>query len=269
VLAKRGGRSLVRLLLKRETSRELAICGYNAVVAALEVHPERVKRLFFVPRIGRALGPYCKRLAEEKKIYRQVDEPELERVAGTVHHGGVALIVEAPDVRAPRRAEIEQWARDREPLLLLDGIGNAHNLGALARTAAFFGLRRIICGGSPDQALLSSAAYRVAEGGLEQVECYKVPNLAVFCRDLGSLYRVVGTALREAQPLPPATIVRGWPEPVALVLGNEETGISRFVREACRHLFYLPGSGKMESLNVSAAGAVLMYHFFHDAPGRG
>jgi RNA methyltransferase, TrmH family len=248
--------------LKRELTRELAICGHNAVVAALETHPERVRRLFFNPKEGRELGRYCRQLAREKKIYRQVEDEELQRVAGTVHHGGVVAIIEPVALRQPRPEEVAEWAASKEPMLLLDQVGNSHNLGALARTAAFFGVRRLILAGSPEQAAPGAAAYRVAEGGLEHVECFRAADLSAFVRQIGRLYRVVGSALDRAEPLPPAGVVRGWPEPVALVLGNEETGITPAVREACRHVYSIPGSGKVESLNVSAAGAVLMAHFY-------
>jgi len=250
--------------LKRETSTELAVCGYNAAVAALEKHPERVRRLFFNARVGRQLGTFCRRLARERKVYRQVEDEELERIGGTVHHGGVVVLVEAPPLRAPRSNEVEAWAAAREPLLILDDVGNSHNLGALVRTAAFFGLVRVILGDGAGQALPGTAAYRIAEGGFEHVECFRVPDLGRFCREIGRIFRVVGTALEGAEPLPPGAVVGKWPEPVALVLGNEEHGLSRSVREACRHVVKIPGAGNLDSLNVSAAGAVLMFHFCRD-----
>ncbi len=240
----------------------MAICGPNAVTAALETHPERVKRLFFNERVGRRLGEFCRALANEKKVYRQVTDEELARIAGTLHHGGAVVVIDAAPLREPTAEEVRGWAAAKEPLLLLDGIGNSHNLGALARTAAFFGIRRLVLAGTEEQAGPSSAAYRVAEGGLEHVECFRAPDLAEFCYRIGRLYRVVGTALDEAKDLPEREAVRGWREPVALVLGNEETGMRRAVRENCRDVFRIPGSGRVESLNVSAAGAVLMFHFF-------
>lgn len=242
----------------------MAIAGFNAVVAALERHPERVKRLFFNARAGRLLGRFSRQLASQKKIYRQVEDAELARVAGSVHHGGAVVVVEQPPLRAPSAQEVEQWAAANQPLLLLDNVGNSHNLGALARTAAFFGLPRLILGGTGDEATPGPAAYRVAEGGLEHVECFRVGDLASFCRQIGGQYRVTGTALDRATELPPADAIRRWREPVALVLGNEEAGIRPAVRQACREVFRIPGSGRVESLNVSSAAAILMYLFFHD-----
>ena len=72
----------------------------------------------------------------------------------------------------------------REPVLVLDRIGNVHNLGAIARTAAFLGAGRLVlCGGS-EAARPVDAAYRVAEGGLEAVELHAVPEAATLVRGL-------------------------------------------------------------------------------------
>src|SRR5262249_3253715 len=135
--------------------------------------PQRVERLFFDLRARSQVGDFCAELARARKSYRMVSSDELERVAGSVMHGGgVAL---APPKPGPMLdlANVTDRARDGTPLLLLDGIGNPHNLGAIARTAAFFGLPRMVLSDHPSQAGPSDASYRVAEGGLEYVELYR------------------------------------------------------------------------------------------------
>jgi len=142
-------------------------------------------------------------------------------------------------------------------VLVLDRIGNAHNLGAIARTAAFFGLPRIVI---PDDAMAarpSDAAYRVAEGGFEFLEVWQTKNLRACVRELVTGgYEVVGAATRGGRPDAP----RGKePKPLALLLGNEEQGLAPDVAAACTRLVTIPGSGKVESLNVSVAAAVLLW----------
>jgi RNA methyltransferase, TrmH family len=251
----------------RSETQEIPVCGYNAAIALLERHPERVRRLFFNPPAGKRLGPYCRALAREKKIYRQVEDEELARIAGTVHHGGVVAIMEAPRLRQPSEREVAAWSDRGEPLLLLDRIGNAHNLGALVRSAAFFGFPRLVLGDARGQAMPGAAAWRIAEGGMEHVELFVVRDLAGFCRQIRGNYRVMATALEKAAPLPTQEEARQWPKPPALVLGNEEEGISPLVRKACQDVVRIPGGGAIESLNVGAAGAVLMYWLCH-ATGR-
>ena len=88
------------------------------------------------------VGGFCAALARARKPYREVDAAELARVAGTLLHGGVAAIARPQPLAAFDPAAWPDWARDGKPLLVLDGIGNPHNLGAIARTAAFFGIER-------------------------------------------------------------------------------------------------------------------------------
>ena len=160
----------------------------------------------------------------------------------------------APEIRMSNVCECA--ARRREDLVVLDRIGNAHNLGAIARSAAYFGVERIVIAGDPASARPGAAAYRVAEGGLEAVEIWTVPDVAPFLRALSAAgYEVVGAAARGGSDPDTAP---GREAPWALVLGNEEHGLADEVRAACTRLVTIPGSGRVESLNVSAAAAVLI-----------
>jgi TrmH RNA methyltransferase len=141
-------------------------------------------------------------------------------------------------------------------VLLLDRIGNAHNLGAIARSAAFFGVEHLVLPFDPGAALPNDAAYRVAEGGLEHVTVWRVPALPAFARALAEAgYDVVGAATRGGAPRGSAASDRPW----ALALGNEEAGLSSDLAAACTRLVTIAGSGRIESLNVSVAAAVLMH----------
>src|SRR5688572_28527944 len=150
--------------------KEIPICGLAAVKAKFEREPASIIRLFFDFQTGKKVGAISKALAATRRVYRQVEPAELEKIAGTIHHGGIVAIVEAKALRTPRPQDLQNWAKARAPLVLLDRIGNAHNLGAIARTAAFFGVRHIIVPEHAQQALPGEAAHRVAEGGLDQLE---------------------------------------------------------------------------------------------------
>ena len=240
---------------------ELKLCGLAAVRARFARDAGSIQRLYFDYATGRKVGVMCKALAAAKKVYRCVEPPELEKIGGTVHHGGIVAVVTAPQLRSPLPAEIRKWAVQRAPVLVLDRIGNAHNLGAIARTAAFFGVTQIVVPNDPAAALPGEAAFRVAEGGLEAVEIFRVPSVAAFARDLAAAsYDVVGAATRGGRP---EADRRGREsKPVALILGNEEHGLAPEVAAACTRLVTIPGSGKVESLNVSVAAAVLMWELF-------
>lgn len=218
--------------------------------------PASIQRLFFDLPTSKRIGVMCKVLAQAKKVYRCVEPAELEKIAGTVHHGGIVAVVTAPALRAPLPADLAKWAARGEALLVLDRIGNAHNLGAIARTAAFFGIPRLVLPYHPDAALPGEAAYRVAEGGLEAVEVFRVPETVAFVKQLAAAgYEVIGAATRGGRPDAP----RRDRKPIALVLGNEEHGLAPEVAAACTRQVTIPGSGEVESLNVSVAAAVLLW----------
>jgi TrmH RNA methyltransferase len=243
----RGGRLLHEGTLLR-------VCGLAAVRALFETDPARVERLFFEPRLRSEAGRFCAMLARVRRPYREVEEGELTRVAGTVLHGGIAAIAQPRPLDAFDPAAAPGWARDGKPLLILDGIGNPHNLGAIARTAAFFGVERMLLADRPEQALPSDASYRVAEGGLEHLTLYQA-TLPAALAGLRQGYRIVGAALDLGAPL----ASRPAGKPPALILGNEEKGLDPATLAACDEIVTIPGSGRMQSLNVGAAAAILIY----------
>ena len=243
-------------------TRDLTICGLAAVRAQFAADAGALRRLYFDYPTGRKIGMMCRALAKAKKVYRCVEEAELEKIAGTVHHGGIVAVIAAPEWRAPAAAELRDWARRGEPVLVLDRVGNAHNLGAIARTAAFFGVPRIVVPDNPAAARPGDAAYRVAEGGLAHVEVLCVRDLAALLRELAAAgYDVIGAATRGAASLAGAKeqASRSGKKLRALVLGSEEHGLAPEVAAACARLVTIPGSGRVESLNVSVAAAVLIW----------
>jgi TrmH RNA methyltransferase len=238
---------------RRVHERELLhVCGLAAVRALLARQPGRVERLFFEERLATETGAARQALARARKPYRKVEAAELARIAGTVHHGGIVAIARPQPIATLDPAIATEWARKGEPLLILDGIANPHNLGAIARSAAFFGIERIILADRPDQALPSDASYRIAEGGLDCVSLYRAALPEALPR-LKPAYRVLG-AVPGRDPMP-----RPGGAPAALVLGNEETGLSPAVASACDALVGLAGSGRIESLNVGVAAGILLY----------
>jgi TrmH RNA methyltransferase len=236
---------------------ELKLCGLAAVRARFARDPGSIQRLFFDHATGQRVGVMCRVLAAARKIYRQVEPAELERISGSIHHGGIVAVVTPLPLRMPTPENLAAWAGRGEALLVLDRIGNAHNLGAIARTAAFFGVPRIVIPETAAAARPTDAAHRVAEGGFEHLEVWQVPDLVTLAGQLKAAgYDVVGAATRGGRADGPRAKER---RPLALFLGNEEQGLAPEVAAACARLVTIPGSGRVESLNVSVAAAVLMW----------
>ncbi|MCR0984253.1 TrmH family RNA methyltransferase [Roseomonas populi] len=232
------------------------ICGLAAVSAVFSRRPREVLRLFHLPSRRREANPFCAVLAEARKPYREVGEEELARVAGTVHHGGIVAVVARRRV-APVALPLPPALRAAPVLPVLDGVSNPHNLGAVARSAAFFGCIGMVLSGDPRQAGLSDAAWRTSEGGLEVLSLWTAPDLVSTLPQLGVL---TVAAVASGGVAPEAVLARRQPGGcVALVLGNEEQGVSPATAAACDMQVTLPGSGRVESLNVSVAAAVLIH----------
>jgi RNA methyltransferase, TrmH family len=232
------------------------IAGFAAVSALFAEAPDRVERLFFEERAKARVKAFCVVMARARKPYRLVTAPELERIAGTPMHGGIVAVARPRPVLPFDAEEARGWARDGHLLLLLDGIGNPHNLGAIVRTAAFFGVPRAVLSDDPAQASPSDAAYRVAEGGFEHVQFYRATRFAAALKQLAHSYRILGTAPDAKTTL--ATLRRS-DKPFALVLGNEEAGLSRATLNACDEVIAISRAGHIQSLNVAASAAILMY----------
>ena len=243
-------------------SKELNVCGWQAVSALFTRRPAEVRRLFFDAATGKRAGEFCSQLAAQKKVYRQVDAAELDKIAGSKLHGGIIAVIAERPLRKVTREVLAEWARTKAPLLLLDRVSNANNVGAIVRTAAFFGVQSVIVPDHPGQALPGEAAWRVAEGGMEFVDFYRVPALAPICAELKRSHYLIGTSLRGNQLSPSAARERGLPRPPAIILGNEERGMAPEIMAQCDRLVKIPGADTVESLNVSAAAAVLCWEFF-------
>ena len=138
--------------------------------------------------------------------------------------------------------------------LALDQIQDPHNVGAIFRTAAFFGIRGIVV--TKDRsAPLSATVYDVASGGLECVPFAQPPNLSRAlkqAKDAGLW--VLGTSEHATRDLSEVDRDRPW----LLVLGNEEKGLRRLTSEHCDELCRITPRGEIPSLNVSVAAGVLM-----------
>jgi TrmH RNA methyltransferase len=231
------------------------LCGPAAVAAAFAVRPDSILRLFYTPARRREAGPLCAIMARSRRPYREVDAEELTRIAGTTHHGGMMAAALPRSVAELGAGPFPPALLTAPVLPLLDGIGNPHNLGAIARSAAFFGCQGMLLSADPRQAGLSDAAYRVAEGGLEHLTLLGIGNPAVTLRALAPRFTTVAAV--AAGGVAPSALPRG--KPFVLVLGNEESGLPGLTIAACAHRVTLPGSGRVESLNVAVAAAVLIH----------
>ena len=263
--------------MRNRLTDELAVCGMNAALAVGQYHPLTINRLFLREDRLPSFTAICKQLAERKRPYKICEDEELERVCKSVHHQGVVVMIEEPVIESLTIEDLDLWADEGKTGVILHSVGNDHNLGAIARAAAFFDVSFIVLNEKDsiftDGTRLTTSAYRVAEGGLEHLTVRKIANTGAFLKDASKRIVTVGTDTRarsriedlsgivKSSNIKTASGKRG----VALVLGNEETGLPRSVKDQCSCLLRIPGTGNIDSLNVSQAAALFLHAIFECA----
>lgn len=144
-------------------------------------------------------------------------------------------------------------------LIILDRVTDAGNFGSIIRNCRAFGFDGIIIA-KKRSAALNKRISRISAGALEGVRIFRVPNLAMIIRKLKSAgFWIYGTTLekdRKVHDLPGADFAF----PLALVMGSEDRGMSRTIADSCDVLVSINLTGKMQSLNVSVASGIILYH---------
>ena len=235
---------------------ELRLFGLNAVLAAFEARPQALRKLYLLEARIPRLQPLLKWCVANRVGYRVVEDGDLNKLAGTTHHEGVvADVVRAPVL--PLAQWLQQVGEGPALALWLDGVGNPHNLGAILRSAAHFGVAAILLPSHSKLALSGSAA-RVAEGGAEAVPMVRLPSTPqalAQLRDAG--FHLSATLVDGGDDLFKAQL----PERLVYVMGAEGQGMDRDLASLCDSRVSIPGSGAVESLNVASATAVLLAHW--------
>jgi TrmH RNA methyltransferase len=258
--------------MRNKLTDELAVCGLKAALAIAEYHPEAINRLFLREDIFGMFTKTCKKLAECKRPYKICQDDELERLCKSVHHQGVVMMIKEPVIEPLSRDDLDFWEREGKTGLVLHEVGNDHNLGAIVRAAAFFDAHFIVLNEDDTEARLSTSAYRIAEGGMEHVTVRKIGNTVKFLKDAVKKIVVIGTDIRTRRRIGdlPGIIKdltvdfsAGSRRPgIALVLGNEGTGLPQNIKDSCSCLLRIPGTGNIESLNVSQAAALFLREIY-------
>ena len=223
------------------------VYGRNAVREAVR-GPREVLEVLATER-ALAAEPW---LRDEQGLRVHVKpERALTEQAGTRDHQGVVARV------APYRyADAYELAAAESPLLVcLDQVTDPHNLGAVARSAEGAGATGVVVP-SHGSARVTPAVARASAGAVEHLPIAVVQNLARYLTEVkGADLWVWGAAADGGSPLWQADLQGG----VAFVLGAEGRGLRPLVRRACDGIVSIPLGGRIESLNVSVAAAVLLY----------
>lgn len=237
----------------------MLIYGINPVLEALKAG--RVTALKVTRRGGERLDEILRMAGARGLAVHRVDGAALDRAArGGVHQGVVAEAVAAASYSV---ADLVSGASGPPLLVVLDGIEDPHNVGAILRTADAAGADGVIRQ-SRHAARLDGAAAKASAGAVAHVKIAEVVNIARAIEELKELgVWSVGLAgdARERYDRLDLTL------PTAIVLGAEGGGLRRLVRERCDRLAAIPMHGHVGSLNVSVAAGVALFEAVRQRSG--
>jgi RNA methyltransferase, TrmH family len=229
------------------------IHGFRAGLAVLAKRPADVVRVACVREIAdeveRTLGEH----AADVSIGVLADR-DIEKLAHSNQHEGLVLEARARRWATPHELA-DLLAKSKGIAVALDRVRNSYNIGAVIRSAAFFGVDAVLLGAPAPHPGLDPNAIRVAEGGVEHLVMARTTDLA----DTLARLRSRGVRVFGADGHADADALRlDFGRPAMLVMGNEREGLGPRVRAQCDAIVAIRGSGAVESLNVGVAAGVLI-----------
>jgi TrmH RNA methyltransferase len=243
---------------------EMKYYGLHACEALFRNRAADIIRVYVTEERMKEAGPLLKWCARNKKAYHVVKAAELEKVAASVHHEGITILAKAPVILDQSQAE-RQLSQESAPsaIYFFDGVENPHNIGSVARSCAHFGIRMIV-GAREKLPAPSPSMYRIAQGACEYVHFAEVSNVREFFRTARSFgYKILATSSHGGRSVFAGTL----PEKVIFMLGNEVSGVSPALARDADETVAVPGTGAVESLNVSVCAALLAGEFWRQTRG--
>ncbi len=238
----------------------MIIYGINPVIEALRAG--RVRTLRVSARSDRRVQEVLRLAGSGRVAVTRADASELDRAArGGLHQGVVAEIDEAPDYDV---AGLVREAKGAPLIVVLDGVEDPHNLGAILRVADAAGVDGVIRQ-TRRAAAVDGVAAKASAGAIAHVKIASVVNIARAIEELkGANVWTVGLAGDAEECYSDVDLTL----PTALVLGAEGEGLRRLVREKCDRTASIPMGGHVSSVNVSVAAGIVLFEAVRQRRGR-
>ncbi len=234
---------------------ENIIVGRNPVMEAIKSGRTIEKILIKKGKYEGSIVPIVKKAKEARIIIQETEKGKLDALAeGAAHQGVIAYV---SDFKYCTVADILKKAQDKGEapfVVLCDKITDPHNLGAIIRTAECAGVHGIII---PKRGSVgvNGTVEKTSAGAAEHMLVAKVTNLASVIDDLKEQGMWFAAADMDGQPMYDIDLKGS----LGIIIGNEGSGVSRLVKEKCDFIATIPMKGKINSLNASVAGGILMY----------
>lgn len=236
----------------KDKIKEIKFYGVHSCLKIFEIRPGDIIRVYLTKDSLRLFSSLLKWCAKERKTYRIVSSEELCKITESTHHEGICILAKEKKALA-----LEKVSFKDECLLYLDGVENPHNIGSILRTSAHFGINYLL-GEKGELPSLSPSACRVAKGGSEMVSLVYLSSKKELSKLKEKGFTLVATDSHRGTSL----YNYRFPKKTLLILGAEDKGISSFVTKAADAILFIPGTSKVESLNVSVATALFLGEYY-------
>lgn len=230
--------------------------GRNAVIEALRAGTQIDKIFIMKGEVDTALGHIASTARSQGIVVADADKRKLDGMSRTHAHQGVIALAAVREYVSVDDILADAAAKNEPPLIVVcDEISDPHNLGAIIRTAECAGAHGVVIP-KRRSAGLTAVVAKTSAGAVAHVPVARVPNIPALLKDLKKQgVWVFGTAADGTTALYDADL-KG---PAAIVIGSEGDGMTRLAAENCDFLVSIPMRGKLNSLNASAAAAILLY----------
>ncbi|HXH29390.1 MAG TPA: TrmH family RNA methyltransferase [Bacteriovoracaceae bacterium] len=236
-------------------NQEMKVYGRHACLALFQKRPEDIIRAYTTQDGLFEFKNIIRHCVDNKLAYHVVEKEEIDTVTRATHHEGIALVV-----RTKKLPELKEMLSvdGRCLVIALEEVENPHNLGAIMRSAAHYGVTGILYEAKVPVALTGSAI-RTAEGGAESVPALHLSGWTeVFELAKKNGFKTLATSSHEGESLFNVT----FPEKTILFVGAENQGLSDRILKKMNGLVSIPGTGEVESLNVSNATAAVLTEWY-------
>jgi 23S rRNA (guanosine2251-2'-O)-methyltransferase len=240
-----------------EESKPRLIAGRQPVIEALKSQSTMIEKIYLLHGIRGSQIDKIKNLARKKGVpFVELNKQRFRELASDIATQGViAVITEAKYINVDDILNVAKEKNEPPFILILDEIVDPQNFGALLRTAECAGVHGVITT-KHHSAIINSTVARASAGAVAHIGIAKVTNLAQTLDELKEKgIWIVGADINASRYY----YEIDYTMPVAIVIGNEGKGLRFLTRQKCDFLVKIPMYGKVESLNASVAGALIMY----------
>ncbi|GFZ32873.1 23S rRNA (guanosine(2251)-2'-O)-methyltransferase RlmB [Clostridium zeae] len=236
--------------------REDVVEGRNAVIEALKSDRTIEQILIANGNMEGSINKIIAMAKEKRVVIKEVDRKKLDSISETGTHQGVIAIV--TPFKYSEVEDILKYAEEKgeKPfIIILDELEDPHNLGSIVRTAELSGVHGIIIPKRRNVGV-TSTVYKSAAGAIEHMKIAKVTNINTVIDELKEVGVWVYGAEIDGDSYSYETDFSGA---CALIIGSEGRGMSKLTKDKCDKLVKIPMVGKINSLNASVAGGIMMY----------